>query len=54
MPALGHFRLTQLTPPRLQTYLFQKMDEGLSPNTVLKHHTLLGGCLRMAVRMDLL
>lgn len=54
LPALGNLHLTQLTPPRLQAYLYQKMDEGLSPNTVLKHYTLLGACLRMAVRMDLL
>lgn len=54
LPSLGRFRLSQLTPPRLQAYLYQKLDEGLSPNTVLKHHTFLGACLRAAERLELL
>lgn len=54
LPALGHLRLPQLSAARLQMYLHQRMDEGLSPNTVLKHHILLGSCLRAAVRLELL
>lgn len=54
LPALGGIRLDRLSPPRLQTYLANMIDEGLSPNTVCKHYVTLASCLRLAVRMDLL
>ena len=48
LPAIGALRLGSLTALRLQTYLAGKLGEGLSPNTVLKHYTLLFTALRRA------
>ena len=41
LPMLGDVPLTELSPLLLQTYFSIKPNEGLSPNTVLKHYTLL-------------
>ena len=54
LPALGKIPLAELTPLRIQSYLYEKMDQGLSPNTVIKHYVLLNTALRMAVRLELL
>lgn len=54
LPVLGDMPLTELSPLLLQTYLSVKLGEGLSPNTVLKHYTLLHAALGQAVRLGLL
>ena len=53
-PALGRIRLQELTAVHLQQYMTAKLAEGLSPNTIRKHHTLISSALRMAVRQDML
>lgn len=54
LPALGDIPLASLTPLHLQTYLSMKLGEGLSPNTVIKHYTLLHMALNKAVHLELL
>lgn len=54
LPALGSASLSSLTPLRLQAYLYDKFGEGLSPNTVNKHYTLLYTALQRAIDMNLL
>lgn len=54
VPTLGAIPLSQLTPLRVQTYLHEKMNQGLSPNTVHKHYVLLTTALGLAVRLELL
>lgn len=54
LPALGTIQLRRLTPMRLQTYLYDQLDEGLSPNTVTKHYVLLFTALRKATTLELL
>ena len=54
LPALGDIPLASLTPLHLQTYLSMKLGEGLSPNTVIKHYTLLYTALNKAVGLGLL
>lgn len=52
VPALGQVPLAALSPIQVQTYLYGKIDEGLSPNTVLKHYVLLNTALGTAVRLE--
>lgn len=54
VPALGMHRLQDLKPLHVQHYNSQKLDSGLSPTTVRKHHDTLHVMLRHAVRMQLL
>ena len=54
VPALGSVPLSQLTPLRIQTYLHEKMDQGLCPNTVHKHYVLLTTALGLAAWLELL
>ena len=54
LPALGSVPLRILNSLTIQNYLSQKLAEGLSPNTVLKHYTLLFTVLRKAVSVKLL
>ena len=54
IPSLGQIPLQELTPLRVQEYLYEKMDQGLSPNTVIKHYVLLTTALGLAVRLELL
>lgn len=54
MPILGNIPLPSLTPLQIQVYLSMKLNEGLSPNTVIKHHALLHTALGQAVRLGLL
>ena len=54
LPALGTVPLRSLNPLTIQNYLSQKLTEGLSPNTVLKHYTLLFTVLRKAAALKLL
>lgn len=54
VPAIGDTPLRDLSPLLLQNYLYERLDEGLSPNTVRKHHVLLSSALRLAVRQEVL
>lgn len=54
IPALGKTRLAELTPLQIQNYLYDKMYQGLSPNTVIKHYILLNTALRLAVRLEII
>lgn len=54
LPILGDVPLAELSPLLLQTYLSIKLGEGLSPNTVLKHYTLLHAALGQAVKLRLM
>lgn len=54
IPALGDVPLQELSPLQVQGYLYAKMDQGLSPNTVIKHYVMLTTALRLAVRLDVL
>ena len=50
IPAMGATRLDRLSPIQLQHYYAAKLKEGLSANTVRKHHHLLLAALELAVR----
>ena len=54
-PLLGAVPLSKLSPKQIQEY-YQTMTrtEGLSSNTIRRHHDLLSAALRMAVRQDML
>ena len=54
LPALGEVPLRELTPYQVQNYLFERMERGLSPNTVIKHYVLLTTALGLAVRLEVL
>jgi integrase len=54
VPALGAHKLQGLRPMHLQHYYSEKIDSGLSPTTVRKHHNTIHVMLRHAVRMQLL
>ena len=54
LPALADQPIRKLSPVQVQTYLYQKLCEGLSPNTVIKHYTLLFTALEQARRLELL
>lgn len=54
LPALADQPLRQLSPLKVQMYLYQKLSEGLSPNTVIKHYTMLFTALERAKRLELL
>ena len=49
LPALGKIPLAELTPLRIQSYLYEKMDQGLSPNTVIKHYVMLTTALGLSL-----
>ena len=40
----------EIMPYHIQKYYHQKLDEGLSPNTVLKHHSVIRTALQFAVK----
>lgn len=54
IPSLGGIPLAELSPLQVQSYLYEKMDRGLSPNTVVKHYVMLTTALGMAVRLEML
>lgn len=54
LPSLGDVPLRELTPFLIQNYLFEQLEEGLSPNTVIKHYVLLNTALGLAVRLEVL
>ena len=54
-PALGDVPLLKLTPKTIQKYYTQiQRENGLSSNTMRRHHDLLSSALRTAVRQDML
>lgn len=53
-PALGHIKLTALTPAHVQGLYRSKLDSGLSPRTVELIHTTLHKALKQAVRWALI
>lgn len=54
LPALGEVPLRELTPYQIQNYLFERMEQGLSSNTVIKHYVLLTTALGLAARLEVL
>ena len=54
VPALGEVKLPELQPAQLQRYYAERLEKGLSHNTVRKHHVLLHTALEAAVRQGLL
>lgn len=53
VPHLGGLALSKVTPQKVQEYyLTMTRDEGLSANTVRRHHDLLSAALRSAVRQE--
>ena len=53
-PALGGIVLQELTPQQIQSYYLAMREEGLSSNTVHKHHQMLYTALECAVRQEML
>lgn len=52
IPAIGDIQLDKLTPKDLQSLYTQKLQEGLSPRRVQYLHTVISGCLKYAVSME--
>ena len=53
-PVLGKVLLQKLTAMQVQQYMTLKQYEGLSTNTIRKHHVLLNSAVGLAVRQDML
>lgn len=53
-PSLGPVPLSDLSPLQIQSYFSTLLQQGLSPNTVRKHDTLLRTALKRAVDLRLL
>lgn len=54
-PILGDIPLSRLSPRDVQQYYTRlQQEEGLSPNTLRRHHAILCSALRAAVRQDML
>ena len=53
-PILGSVMLQNLTAMQVQQYMNRKLQEGLSPNTIRKHHVLLNSAVGVAVKQDML
>ena len=49
VPALGHFKLKNLTPANVRTFYRQRLNDGLAPATVHKMHVVLHKALDEAV-----
>jgi integrase len=54
IPALGAHKLNKLRATHLEAYYSGKLDSGLSPASVRKHHCILHTALRHAVRLQLI
>ena len=54
MGSLSRIRLTSLKPAHVQRYYSHLLEEGLSPQTVHHHHSLLREAIGQAVRWDML
>lgn len=53
-PELGAIRLNQLMPIHIQKFYAKKLDEGLSPSSVLRIHSVLSSSLGQAVKWQLI
>jgi integrase len=53
-PGVGHHLLEKLSPQHLQAFYKKKLDEGLSPTTVVNLHNVLHKALETAVRWNLI
>ena len=53
-PLLGSILLENLSAIQIQQYMTRKQREGLSTNTIRKHHVLLNSAMAVAVRQDML
>lgn len=53
-PVLGNMRLTQLRPEHLQGYYSEKLEGGLSAQSVRHHHMVLHNALQSAMKWGLL
>jgi integrase len=56
---IPHFKkinvaLSELTPMMIQKYYYKKLDDGLSPNTIRKHHANIRKCLDYAKKMQII
>lgn len=47
-------KLKKLTPPLLQSYINERVKDGLSPNSIRKHYCIIRKCLDYAVRLDMI
>jgi len=54
IPALGDHKLNKLRGLHLEAYYSEKLDSGLSPSSVRKHHCIIHSALRHAVRLQLI
>ena len=53
VPGIGHHQLQKLSPQHLQSFYTKKLEEGLSPTTVISFHNVLHKALETAVRWNL-
>jgi len=51
---VAKLKLVTITPDSIQQYYNAKMHEGLSPNTVIKHHAIIHSALKYAVKSRLI
>lgn len=54
IPEIGNIPLSQLKPEHLQRYYADKLDKGLSAQTIRHHHTLLHKALQTAIEWNLI
>ena len=54
VPAVGHLQLAKLSPQHVQSFINDKLAEGLSPRTVQYLHAVLRRALNQALKWDLL
>lgn len=53
-PFFKNISLQELSPVHIQNYYNKKIKEGLSGNTVLKHHANINNCLKYALSLNLI
>jgi integrase len=53
VPVLGSYRLQKLSAQHVQAFYAKKLDEGLSPTTVIYFHSVLHNALDTAVKWGL-
>ena len=53
VPVLGGYRLHKLSAQHVQAFYMKKLDEGLSPTTVIYFHSVLHNALDTAVKWGL-
>ncbi len=54
VPAVGHLQLAKLSPQHVQSFINDKLAEGLSPRTVQYLHAVLRRALNQALKWELL